>query len=294
MHIDKFMSMLKTQSLYFPKITVFNDKYEGELSDKSRTEVYKTNLLDDKNTPIEQDDVFRKTKKDMEECSDDIDKKQRLSLDHSFDTLLTKFSKHLMFCNCWLLSDNESHSMWAEYGDKSPTSIAIQTTVGDLINSFESTKFDVHIGTVKYKDYENEHIEGYEDFMSIDLNKPENVLRLFYAPIMHKRNVYADEHEVRAVISFDSICNKYLDRIYTSDIPFYPFYNDKLFEYDFSSFNAEKKTNTSEDIPKEGLNINVNLENLNKDCRNVTVCKRLFWQTIKKTDGGQQPLMRAW
>ena len=63
MHIDKFMSMLKTQLLYFPKITVFNDKYEGELSDRSRTEVYKTNLLNDKNTPIEQDDVFRRKKK---------------------------------------------------------------------------------------------------------------------------------------------------------------------------------------------------------------------------------------
>ena len=198
MHIDKFMSMLKTQFLYFPKITVFNDKYEGELSDKSRTEVYKTNLLNDKNTPIEQDDVFEEEKKQMDEYPDGLEKKRMLSFIHSFDTLLTKFSKHLMFCNCWFLRDTESHAMWAEYGDKSPTSIAIQTTVGDLINSFELTEFDIHIGTVKYKNYENEHIEGYEDFTSIDLNTPENVLQLFYAPITHKRNVYADEHEVRA------------------------------------------------------------------------------------------------
>lgn len=277
MHIDKFMSMLKTQLLYFPKITVFNDKYEGELSDKSRTEVYKTNLLNDKNTPIEQDDVFRRTKKDMEEY-DGLDKKQMLSLFHSFDTLLTKFSKHLMFCNCWFLSDNESHSMWAEYGDKSPTSIAIQTTVGDLINSFELTEFDIHIGTVKYKDYENEHIESYEDFTSIDLNKPEKVLQLFYAPIMHKRNVYADEHEVRAVISFDSICNKYLDRIYTSDIPFH---NDKLFEYDFSLFNA-RKTNIFKDIPKEGLNINVNLGTLIKTVAMSPYANGYFDEPLRK------------
>ena len=238
MHIDKFMSMLKTQLLYFPKITVFNDKYEGELSDKSRTEVYKTNLLNDKNTPIEQDDVFPKKKKRYGRVSRwDRQRNRVLSLFHSFDALLTRFSKHLMFCHCWFLNDTESHSMWAEYGDKSPTSIAIQTTVGDLINSFELTEFDIHIGTVKYKNYENEHIEGYEDFTSIDLNKPENVLQLFYAPITHKRNVYADEHEVRAVISFDSICNKYLDRIYTSDIPFY---TDNLFEYDFSLLNTRK------------------------------------------------------
>ena len=106
MHIDKFMSMLKTQFLYFPKITAFNDKYEGELSDKSRTEVYKTNLLNDENTPIEQDNVFRRRKRQMDEYPEGLEKKQILSLIHSFDTLLTKFSKHLMFCNCWFLSDN--------------------------------------------------------------------------------------------------------------------------------------------------------------------------------------------
>ncbi len=278
MHIDKFMSMLKSQLIYFPKITVFNDIYEGELSDKSRTEVYKTNLLNDNNTPIEQDDVFRRRKEDMELYPDGLEKKQILSLIHSFDTLLTKFSKHLMFCNCWFLSDNESHSMWAEYGDKSPTSIAIQTTVGDLINSLKMTEFDIHIGTVKYKDYENEHIEGYEDFTSIDLNKPENVLQLFYAPIMHKRNVYADEHEVRSVISFDSICNKYLDRIYTSNIPFY---NDKLFEYDFSLFNTGK-TNILKDIPKEGLNINVNLGTLIKTVAMSPYSNGYFDEPLRK------------
>ena len=111
MHIDKFMSMLKTQFLYFPKITVFNDKYEGELSDRSRTEVYKTDLLNDKNTLIKQDDVFQSRKKGMAEYPDGLEKKQILSLIHSFDALLTKFSKHLMFCNCWFLSGNESHSM---------------------------------------------------------------------------------------------------------------------------------------------------------------------------------------
>ena len=62
------------------------------------------------------------------------------------------------------------------------------------------------------------------------------------------------------VISFESICNRYLDRIYTSDIPFY---NDKLFEYDFSLFNAGK-TDILKDIPKEGLNVNVDLGTLIK------------------------------
>ena len=223
MPIDKFMSMINKQALHFPHIALFQDKdkYEGELSDTSRAATYETNLLDETNTPVKQDEAFQNNKRMMEEYPEDIGKKQLLSLNHSFDTLLTHFSKHLMFCSCWFLNDNESHTMWAEYGDKSPTSIAIQTTVGDLIESFESTEYDIHIGKVKYKDYDTEHIEGFEDFTSKDLTNPYNVLELFYAPIRHKRNIYADEHEVRAVISFESICEHFLDRIYTSQIPFY-------------------------------------------------------------------------
>ena len=79
--------------------------------------------------------------------------------------------------------------MWAEYGDKSPTSIAIQTTVGDLIESLESDEYNIHIGKVKYKDYLTEDIGGYEDFPSIesiDLNDPDNVLKLFMLPFCTK------------------------------------------------------------------------------------------------------------
>ena len=121
MPIDKFMSMLNKQALHFPNITLFqeNDRYEGELSNKSRAATYETNLLDETNTPVEQDDAFQENKNMMEERPDGIGKKQLLSLNHSFDTLLTRFSKHLMFCSCWFLNDNESHTMWAEYGDKS-------------------------------------------------------------------------------------------------------------------------------------------------------------------------------
>ena len=256
MHIDKFMSMLIKQSLYFPKITVFGDHYEGELSDKSRKAVYETSLLDEKNTPVKQDDEFREYKCRIEELREGPDKTQELSLLHTFDTLLTEFSKHLMFCNSWFQNDNESHTMWAEYGDKSPTSIAIQTTVGDLINCFESSEVDIHIGAVEYIDYDTEHIKGYEYFTRKDLTNPYNVLELFYAPIMHKRKLFADEHEVRAVISFESICNNFLDRIYTSEIPFY---SDRLFEDVFSVL-SRGKSGLMTAIPQAGFNIDIYLD----------------------------------
>ena len=110
--------------------------------------------------------------------------------------------------------EKESHSMWAEYRDKNPTSIAIQTTVGDLIESLESDEYNIHIG----KDYLTEDTEGYEDFPSIDLNNQDNVLKLFYAPFLHKRDVYQDEHEVRAIISFEDVCEEFLGCVYTEDL----------------------------------------------------------------------------
>ncbi|MYF56926.1 hypothetical protein F4225_14525, partial [Candidatus Poribacteria bacterium] len=129
MHIDKFMSMINTQSLYLPKITTFQDIFEGELTELSREEVYKTNLLDEYNTPIKQDDAFVKEKDVTDSPLMRFDRTLVLERQHSFETLINDFSNHFMFCSCWFQNDYESHSMWAEYGDKSPTSVAIQTTV---------------------------------------------------------------------------------------------------------------------------------------------------------------------
>ena len=146
-------------------------------------------------------------------------KSDRIS-SYSFEALLKVFSNYLMFCNCWFIKPEESHAMWAEYGDKIPTSIAIQTTVGNLKKSFEKSKFHIHIGKVRYINYEEDHIKGYEKFTSQKLTDPDIVLKLFYAPVMHKRNIYTDEHEVRAIISFENIYKKYLEEDYKANIPF--------------------------------------------------------------------------
>ena len=268
MPIDKFMAMLSEGSLYFPNIYLFHDGYEGELSSETLKEVCKTDLLNAENTPVKQDEEFIRqiSQKDAVEELRELEPhreqeiKNILDPPHSFQTLLKDFSNHLMFCSSWFLKKTESHSMWAEYGDKRhPTSVAIQTTIGDLIKSFEPTSYRIHIGKIKYKAYDKEHIEGYEDFLLKDLTNPDNVLELFYAPILHKRDIYDDEKEVRAIISFESVCEKYLDRIYTSEIPFY---SDRLFREDFQIFGAAQ-TNIMKSIPK-GIPIKVNLQTLLK------------------------------
>ena len=54
---------------------------------------------------------------------------------------------------------------------------------------------------------------------------------LFYAPMLSKRNFYETEDEIRAIISYKWVCEKFLDRVYLSDIPFYGsdgFYRDNI------------------------------------------------------------------
>ncbi|MDE0635505.1 MAG: hypothetical protein OXI43_06600 [Candidatus Poribacteria bacterium] len=277
MTIDKFMYMLGEESLYFPNIHSFNDKYEGSLSEKSKEEVRKTNLFDE-STPIKQDKPFCVMKEHMETYSRN-DKDSTMFNLHSFKTLIEDFSNHIMFCNCWFLKETESHSMWAEYGDKSPTSIAIVTTVGDLIESLEDLEYQIHIGNVKYKNYQTDDIEGYENFPSKNLTKPDTVLELFYAPIMHKRDIYDDEHEVRAIISFESICENHADRVYTSKIPFY---SDKLFEKDFLFFDPDRKTNLMKDIPPEGIPVRTNINQLIQKVVISPYAKKFFKEQLKK------------
>ncbi len=281
MTIDKFMLILNSQTLYFPNIYKFNDKSEGTLSDESLKEVYKTNLFNEENTPIKQDEAFIKQKEYIKQAAESHTREQleeKVNTLHSFATLLKDFSNHFMFCSCWFRKEHESFIMWGEYGDKRhPASIALQTTIGDLIDSFVEydADYDVHIGKVKYKDYRNEHIEGYECFEKEDLNKPDNVLKLFYAPILHKKRVFDDENEVRATISFESICKHHLEgKIDTSNIPFY---SDRMFAVDSRYFSSDT-TNLMADVPPYGIPIRINISKLVKT---VAISKN-GWEYFQK------------
>ena len=267
MHIDKFLAILSGDSLYFPNIYSFDDKFEGTLSEKSLDEIRNISLLDEKNTPLYDGKAFYKRRDELRKLplEQEGEVARKLSLDQEkreseriFTQLLKNFISHLIYCNSWFQRGKESHSMWAEYGDKSPTSIAIQTTVGDLIESLGSAEYNIHIGKVKYKDYKKEHLEGYENLTSKDLTNPYNVLKLFYAPFLHKRDLYQDEHEVRAIISFEDVCEKFLGRVYTSEIPFY---SDEMFRTDASVLRDYKNPIKNAD---NGIPIDISLHTLVK------------------------------
>lgn len=297
MSIDKFLTMLDDKSLYFPTITKFkeNDKYEGTLPPSTLSMVYSTHLFNENNTPIQQDDEFKKIKKEYEDSIElngvieehpEPTKKEDTELsqanegflyhEHSFDALLQYFSNHLMFCSSWFQRQNESNAMWAEYGDKrNPTSVAIRTTVGDLIDSLKSTCYQIHIGKVKYIDYKEGYIESYESFLKKDLTDENVVLELFYAPVLHKNDIYKDEDEVRAIISFEYLCNRYFGRVYTSEIPYCSELLDKEGQPNIDNLNTKEKID-------KGIPIEVNLQSLLQEIVVSPNFNRYFYQTFEK------------
>ena len=304
MPIDKFLTMLNEQSLYFPNITLFKDKYEGTLSLPSESIVFSTDLFDENNTPIKQDDAFLEMKKMNEEVLEmkgvfegysEFTVKEVVEQlhaqggffyhKHSFEALLTNFSNHLMYCSSWFLRKNESHYMWTEYGDnRNPTSIAIQTTVDDLIESIKSDRHQIHIGRVEYIDYKTDHIKGYEDFFNQKLTDPEKVIELFYAPILHKNDLYKDEDEVRAIISFEYICNEHFGRVYTSEIPYHSELLDRSDSLDEEAQQLSTYTLSVMDKIRRcpGIPIEVNLQTLLNKIVISPNFNRYFYKTFEE------------
>lgn len=86
-----------------------------------------------------------------------------------------------IFVNCWHLNEYESAAMWKVYSAGSYT-VAIQSTVQRLIDSFAKTENPIRIGLVKYIDYEKEP-QPWDDNLT---------------PCFFKRRSFEHERELRA------------------------------------------------------------------------------------------------
>jgi hypothetical protein len=99
------------------------------------------------------------------------------------------FSKHAgyirktIFINCWYGKPYESSAMWQQYAGFG-NSIAIRSTVTQLINSLDKNPKIVHVGKVKYIDYLKDSIEGGNIF----------------SPYLRKRKSFEHESEVRLIM----------------------------------------------------------------------------------------------
>lgn len=147
--LTKFMSLLERCELYFSPAENFADQFEGSWSRPS-----------------------------IEARQKNVDISAELS---DFYRVFRKF----VLINSWHMNEYESMAMWKIYL-AAAEGVAIQSTVQRLEESFASAQQDIHVGVVKYLDYQQEQMPT------------ENL----FAPFLHKQKSFEYECELRAVVNY--------------------------------------------------------------------------------------------
>ena len=155
MNFAKFVSLLECESLFFTRADKLGDPFEG--SYPKMNQWLRSEWLLDSGAPSY----------DITEVTKDISEGN-------------KFWTRNVVVNCWHQNESESEAMWKLYGKDS--GIAIKTTFKNLSDSFKSNHI-VHIGKVKYIDYDSAYIPETEAF----------------TPFLNKRKSFEYEREVRAI-----------------------------------------------------------------------------------------------
>ena len=171
MDLSKFLYLLDTSKLYFSRLDHLSDMdhFEGHYTAANlllERQSYDSLSTEDKQGfPSEK--VLQSTQSALKKLRE-----------------FSEVTRRVTFVNCWHLQDHESAAMWTQYV-KSEDGIAIQSTYPRLIDSIrEYGEYEVHIGVIKYIDFETEGIP---------------YGNLFY-PIMTKRRSFEHDRELRAFI----------------------------------------------------------------------------------------------
>jgi len=175
--LQKYVSLLATRSLYFPRPSSFHDPYEGWLP-KSHIAAYaqmSQNFID-------QHDALRGQVAalypgaDLAPFNAGIDANLETYIAHA-RTMLTETAERFGV-SCWHRGDYESESMWRAYPAEC---VAIESTVGRLADAARHDK-TITISAVRYADFENDPIEkGHREYL-----------------LFMKRKSFAHEQELRA------------------------------------------------------------------------------------------------
>lgn len=155
----KFVSLLDRRCLFFSRLDLLGDPYEGSVS---------------RITVAKREEEYRR----MQEAHDI----PRMLIDDVLRRLPadTEVFRRFIFVNCWNMSDFESPALWSMYGGRS--SVAIQSTYGRLRNCFEDNARRIYICPVRYLDYRTELVPAWN----------------FFHPALHKRVGFEHEKELRA------------------------------------------------------------------------------------------------
>lgn len=164
MGFSKFVSNLDKKALFFSRVDLLGDPFEGSVS-KPTVEAREAGL--------------RQLQKEQGLADKVVEHLLKSS------TEFTQNARAFIFVNCWNMSEDESPALWTIYG-KSEESVAVQSTFSRLVESLNIAERSVYIGKVSYLDYEEEYMPATNIFHSS----------------LHKRKGFDHEREIRAAIMY--------------------------------------------------------------------------------------------
>lgn len=180
MDFTKYMSMLSTSGLYFPRADTFEDYYEGAKGVKTNKNKWDNHYRS----------FFKEAMKNPPEgvewnqADEHIEKEAERLLKKLNDG--GEASKKRVFISCWHENEHESEAMWRLYSTYLDNAVAVRTTYASLYESLGKNP-SIAIGRVRYIDF-NKSFAGVND------------------SFWRKRKSFEHEREVRALIH-DHECN---------------------------------------------------------------------------------------
>jgi hypothetical protein len=159
MDFTKFVAMLEDQALFFSNLARLRDPLEGFLTFPTA-------------------ERFRFVPDDVE--PKEANRRREVG---EYNLSFMRWGRNLVYVSSWHINNHESAAMWRLY-IKAGEGVAIESTVGSMIDSFSGTTEHIHIGDIEYVDYERTDIPW------------DNV----FSPAMYKRKSFEHEKELRAVV----------------------------------------------------------------------------------------------
>ncbi|HAZ15533.1 MAG TPA: hypothetical protein DCY54_02700 [Parachlamydiales bacterium] len=180
----KFASLLEKKSLYFCRTDLLGDPFEGSYPKGSLAA--------------------------REQHFQEMGYK-----DNCLRTLraISRNSRRQMYVSCWHMNPIESEAMWNRYTSNGRTNegIAIRTTFKKLRDSFNVTEKRIFIGQVRYIDYPKTIWMGSMRNLDTGEDCPAPAYGGGFYSVLHKRNSFDYERELRCLFWQPHIRNSQID-----------------------------------------------------------------------------------
>lgn len=142
----KFISLLTYQALWFSKLNILQDAYEGLIPAKAKERMHEENQRYKAILPRE----FHRQ----------ID---------SWANTNENDGRELLVVTCWFLGECDSIQMWREYGG-SDEAVAVKSTIGRLFNHVFVPREETvsHLGRVSYVEHDTHEMNRYHAHQAIE------------------------------------------------------------------------------------------------------------------------------